>query len=84
MKIELTERHKVIVKTLRLKGSEEAQNMLGELENGRLTMVDVEELCNLINAEFLMEGILPNYEPNAYGLELEGLLDMVNRARIRS
>ena len=83
MKIELTERQKAIVNSLRLKGSEESQNMLGELENGRVTVADIDELCTLINNEFLMEGILPNFEPNAYGLELEALLDVVNRARLR-
>ena len=83
MKIELTERQKAIVNSLRLKGSEESQNMLGELENGRLTMADIEELCTLINDEFMMEGILPSFEPNMYGRELEALLDVVNRARIR-
>ena len=57
--------------------------MLGELENGRVTVADIGELCTLINNEFLMEGILPNFEPNAYGLELEALLDVVNRPRIR-
>lgn len=84
MKIELTEQQKMIVKSLRLKSSNKFQNMLGELEKGRLTMADIEEICTVINEEFMMEGILPNFEPNAYGLELETLLDIVNRARIRS
>jgi hypothetical protein len=83
MKIELTERQKAIVKSLRLKGSEESQHVLGELENGKLIEADIEVLCTLINDEFMMEGILPNFEPNAYGLELEEFLDMVNRTRIR-
>lgn len=83
MKIKLTEQQKAIVNSLRLKGPAESQNMLGELENGRVTVADIDELCTLINNEFLMEGILPNFEPNAYGLELEALLDVVNRPRIR-
>lgn len=83
MKIELTDRQKTIVKSLRLKGSQETQRMLGDLENGKLTMADIETLCTLINEEFMMEGILPSFEPNAYGLELEALLDVVNRPRIR-
>ena len=84
MKIELTERQKAIVNSLRLKGAEEFQSMLGELENGRLTMTDIEALCTLINEDFMMEGILPSFEPNAYGRELETLLDVVNSARTRS
>lgn len=71
MKIGLTERQKAIVNSLRLKGAEEFQSMLGELENGRLTMTDIEALCTLINEDFMMEGILPSFEPNAYGRELE-------------
>ena len=71
MKIGLTERQKAIVNSLRLKGAEEFQSMLGELENGRLTMTDIEALCTLINEDFIMEGILPSFEPNAYGRELE-------------
>ncbi|CAN5594273.1 hypothetical protein BH10PSE18_BH10PSE18_21920 [soil metagenome] len=84
MKIKLTERQKVIANSLRLKGSQESQKMLIELENGRLIMDDIEKLCTLINDEFMMEGILPNFEPNVYGRELEALLDVVNGARIRS
>ena len=84
MKIELTVRQKAIVNSLRLKGAEEFQSMLGELENGRLTMTDIEALCTLINEDFMMEGILPSFEPNAYGRELETLLDVVNSARTRS
>jgi len=71
MKIGLTERQKAIVNSLRLKDAEEFQSMLGELENGRLTMTDIEALCTLINEDFIMEGILPSFEPNAYGRELE-------------
>jgi hypothetical protein len=29
-----------------------------------------------------MHGLLPNYEPNEYGLELEALLNIVNRPRL--
>jgi len=80
----LTERQRAIVKSLRLRGSEESQNVLGALENEKLIVADIEVLCTLINDEFMMEGVLPNFEPNAYGLELEALLDVVNRTRIRS
>ncbi|WP_374440005.1 hypothetical protein [Pseudomonas panipatensis] len=44
---------------------------------------DVEELCELISNEFMMNGIEENFEPNSYGLELEALLDAVNRERLR-
>lgn len=82
MKVDLTERQKTIVKSLRHKGTQEVQHMLDDLENGNLAMADIEGLCAAINAEFMMEGILPSFEPNAHGIELEALLDTVNRARI--
>jgi len=83
MKIELTERQKTIVNSLRLKGKEAFQSMLCDLKDGQLAMADIEVLCTLINDEFMMEGLLPSYEPNVYGRELEALLDLVNTARIR-
>ena len=39
-------------------------------------------LCNLINEEFMMEGIDENFEPTQYGRNLESLLDVINRSRI--
>ncbi|GKQ44148.1 hypothetical protein PSTH1771_13380 [Pseudomonas syringae pv. theae] len=46
-----------------------------------LSSSEVDELCELISNEFLMNGIQENFEPNSYGLELELLLDTVNRSR---
>lgn len=83
MKIELTKRQKEIVKFLRSKGSEESQRVLRELENEELDLADVEVLCTLLNGEFLMEGIFPNFEPNPYGLELEMMLDVINKVRTK-
>ncbi|EYC50062.1 hypothetical protein AZ34_02550 [Hylemonella gracilis str. Niagara R] len=60
-----------------------SHNIIGELAGERLSMATIDELCALINDEFMMKGILPNFEPNEYGLELEALLDVVNSARIR-
>jgi hypothetical protein len=82
MKIELTERQKAILQSLCLKNKREVQTTFDELAKGRLLVSDIEELCTVINNEFMTEGILPSFEPNAYGLELEVLLDVVNRARI--
>ena len=47
-----------------------------------MTFAEIDVICGLINAEFMMEGILPTFEPNEYGLELEGLLDLINRPRL--
>lgn len=60
----------------------EAQLALAEkLFHGSLAPIEIEELCKLISNEFLMSGIEESFEPNSYGLELERLLDAVNRGR---
>ncbi|PAA39437.1 MULTISPECIES: hypothetical protein [Pseudomonas] len=58
----------------------EAQLALAEkLLHGSLAPSEIDELCELISNEFLMSGIEESFEPNSYGLELELLLDAVNR-----
>ncbi len=42
----------------------------------------IDQICNWINDEFMMNGLAGNDEPNEYGLELEDLLDAVNRGRM--
>ena len=49
--------------------------------NGSLSSSEVDGLCELISNEFLIRGIEENFEPNSYGLELELLLDALNRGR---
>lgn len=49
---------------------------------GSIDDVCMAELCNLINEEFMMEGIDENFEPTQYGRKLESLLDVINRSRI--
>lgn len=57
------------------------QNLAEKLLNGSLSSSEVDELCELISNEFLMNGVEESFEPNSYGLELELLLDAVNRGR---
>ncbi|RMQ44332.1 hypothetical protein ALQ04_02172 [Pseudomonas cichorii] len=52
-----------------------------KLLNSSLLSSEVDELCELISNEFLINGIEESFEPNRYGLELELLLDAVNRGR---
>ena len=60
----------------------DAQLALAEkLLHDSLASSEIDELCELISNEFLMSGIEENFEPNSYGLELELLLDAVNRGR---
>jgi hypothetical protein len=48
-------------------------------EANTLTREEREDLCGLINAEFLHTGLGADNEPTTRGLELEALLDTVNR-----
>ena len=50
--------------------------------DGTLLKGDVGEVCGLINDEFLRRGIDSQYEPNKHGIELEDLLNAVNRVRL--
>lgn len=52
-----------------------------KLLNSSLLSSEVDELCELISNEFLINGIEGSFEPNGYGLELELLLDAVNKGR---
>jgi hypothetical protein len=67
------------------RSAKEGQLSLAEwlLIDGELSPREIDELCGLINAEFLLHGIEETWEPNDYGLELSHLLDAVNRRRFR-
>jgi len=49
---------------------------------GTMSSDEIDELCELISNEFLMNGIGEDFEPNSYGRELEALMDVVNRKRL--
>ncbi|MBI0328734.1 hypothetical protein [Burkholderia plantarii] len=82
MTMVLTDRQKEIISSLRVKDAGKSAAAFDSLERGGMTFSEIDALCGLINAEFMMEGILPNFEPNEYGLELERLLDVINRPRL--
>lgn len=49
---------------------------------GALSSDEIDELCEVISNEFMMNGIEEDFESNSYGRELELLLDAVNRGRL--
>jgi hypothetical protein len=57
--------------------------LVENLLNRGLSSHETDELIDVIFKEFLMSGIEENFEPNTYGLELEALLDAVNRMRLK-
>ncbi|MDY7575173.1 hypothetical protein [Actimicrobium sp. CCI2.3] len=84
MNILLTKRQKEIISKLRVSDAGANAIAFDNLESRQISMENIEILCSLINAELMMEGIFPNFEPNKYGIELENLLDVINRPRIGS
>jgi hypothetical protein len=53
-----------------------------KLMNEKISPLEIDELCELISNEFMMNGIEESFEPNEYGRELENLLDSVNTGRL--
>jgi hypothetical protein len=82
MKLALTDRQKEIVNNLRVNDGGTNTAAFHSLDAGQMTFSEIDAICGLINAEYMMEGILPTFEPNEYGLELERLLDLINRPRL--
>ncbi|WP_138411843.1 hypothetical protein [Stutzerimonas nosocomialis] len=54
-----------------------------KLMSSSISSSEVDELCELISNEFMLNGIEENFEPNDYGRKLEHLLDAVNSGRLR-
>lgn len=54
-----------------------------KITDGSLSSSDIEELCKMISNEFMLNGIKKYFEPNDNGVELEGILDFVNKNRMR-
>ena len=76
---DLTIRQLEILAKLRAKNN---AKLIGKYLREKLTNDEIERLVNLIADEFHMHGLLPNWEPNSYGLELMNLLDIVNKPRL--
>ena len=57
-------------------------DLLDAAEANTLRREEREEVCGLISREFLLTGLGSDDEPNARGLELEALLDAVNRPNL--
>lgn len=51
------------------------------LNQGEMSSSDIEKVVAALNDEFLSVGINENFEPNAIGLEIENLIDIVNKKR---
>lgn len=59
------------------------EELVAAVESGTATRQQRQELCQFIGAEFAETGIGDDSEPTARGIELEVLLDVVNRPNLR-
>ncbi|AYR26761.1 hypothetical protein [Herbaspirillum rubrisubalbicans] len=82
MIVNLTESQKNLLKYLQGKLNDDKTEAFRCALQGNVEMLHVDTLCDLINQEFMMEGIDENFEPNQYGIELEELLDAINKPRV--
>jgi len=62
----------------------ERSELLAAAAANILTRAQREELCSYISAEFSRVGLGEGYEPNRKGVELESLLDTINRPNLGS
>ncbi|CNJ54239.1 hypothetical protein HB991_18615 [Yersinia mollaretii] len=76
----LTPRHQEIIANLC--GSDNS-TVVSKIIDNLLTPNEIEDLCSLISNEFMLNGITEDFEPTKYGKELEELLDIVNRNRLK-
>ena len=78
----LSARQIEIIRALRDQKAEEDAAIFDQLLNGTLPLHRVDAACHLISDEFSKSGLKDGDEPTKYGLELEDLLDVVNRPRL--
>ena len=81
MKQQLTERQKAIL-TAAMK-DRDVVHWITAIQAGSLSFEQIEEVCELLSGEFHMHGIDESFEPNDYGREVEALIDLVNRPRLK-
>ena len=78
----LTKRQIEILETIRDKSSQRDFGIMDRAIKENLGNIDIQRACELLNDEYLMNGIEEDYTPNAYGKELEELLNSINAARL--
>jgi hypothetical protein len=83
MKNGLTERQIELLEALCGAGDSAHAGFVKRATANTLSPNEIEILCELISNELMMKGIEETFEPNAYGLELEALLDAINRSRLQ-
>ncbi len=71
-----------ILKSMRDNLSCDDRDLLNKTMIGSLPFEYIGHVCELLNGEFLMNGINEHFEATPYGKEVEAILDIVNRPRL--
>ena len=79
----LKQREKELLREVIQRHAPAREDLLAGIETNDFTREQRSELCQFIASEFVRTGIDTDDEPNARGLELEGVLDTVNRPRLK-
>ncbi|ALV30442.1 hypothetical protein [Pannonibacter phragmitetus] len=77
-----TSQMEILSKILEVNGLE-YDNFMVCLQEGVLPIWKMDQLCEWINDEFMMHGLAVGESPNQYGVQLEQLLDVINRQRLK-
>jgi hypothetical protein len=78
----LNDREKSLLRGVLHQYAGDRQDLLEAVETNSFSREERSEVCRLISKEFVRIGLGPDDEPNAVGLELESLLDAVNRPNL--
>ena len=81
MKQKLTNRQIEIVKKV-FPGAD-FNSFIARIEGDDLHLQEIEMVCLALNNEFLMNGIDENFEATSYGMQIEDVIDIINRPRLR-
>lgn len=77
----LTDRQKAIL--IEVFKERDAARWIAAIQDESLDFSQIEEACDLLSGEFVSKGTDENSEATHYGLEVEELLNIINRPRLK-
>lgn len=84
MGIQLNERQVSLLSNVLSSSGNSDQKVLDCLTNNLLAPTERHKILELVEQELTANGFGPDSEPTSYGLELEALIDVLNRPNIKS
>lgn len=84
MGIQLNERQVSLLSNILASSDKSNLMVLDSLTNNLFAPIERQILLGLVEEELTAKGFGPDSEPTSYGLELEALIDVLNRPNIKS